>query len=307
MTDNNINLVAIHESLIAIARQAGEIMRNATGKELETDEKLNAVDVVTETDKRIEDLVHSILSKEYPTFSFVGEESYEKGVTKVTDAPTFICDPIDGTQNFIHGFPLACISLGFTLNKKPQVGVVYNPFADVLFSAIKGQGAFTVDNFSLAPGQGQGKPKQLPLSPGRKLGSLETALVGIEFGSQRDGHNFDLKLEVYKGLTASKTTGGAMAGAVRSMGSAALNICYTAAGVMDIYWEGGCYAWDVAAGWCILEEAGGKMVGGNPGKWDPAVDDRKYIAVRQGGQEEQKRIVEEFWGLMKGREMEYEH
>ncbi|KAK0704244.1 hypothetical protein B0T21DRAFT_320750 [Apiosordaria backusii] len=298
---DKIDLVAIQGTLVAIARHAGEMMRNATGKELETDEKMNAVDVVTETDKRIEDLVNSLLSKEYPTYSFVGEESYEKGVTKLTDAPTFICDPIDGTQNFIHGFPLACISLGFTHKKKPKVGVVYNPFADVLFSAIKGQGAFMVDNFSLAPGQGQGKVKSLPLSPGRKLGSLETALVGIEFGSQREGHNFDLKLEVYKKLTASKGTGGAMAGAVRSMGSAALNICYTAAGVMDIYWEGGCYAWDVAAGWCILEESGGRMVGGNPGKWDPAVDDRKYLAVREGGKEEQKRIVEEFWGLMGGR------
>lgn len=105
-------------------------------------------------------------------------------------------------------------------------------------------------------------------------------LVGIEFGSQRDGYNFDLKLEVYKELMVFKVMGGVMVGVVRSMGSVVLNICYMVVGVMDVYWEGGCYVWDVVVGWCIFEEVGGRMVGGNLGVWDLVVDDRKYIVVR---------------------------
>jgi len=84
------------------------------------------------------------------------------------------------------------------------------------------------------------------------------------------------------------------------MGSAALNLAFIATGQMDIFWEGGCWAWDVAAGWCILVEAGGIVVGGNPGEWETGVDGRVYLGVRgaEGGNKEQKQIVEEFWGVV---------
>lgn len=70
------------------------------------------------------------LSQAYPSFAFVGEESYKAGETRVTNVPTFIVDPIDGTTNFVHGFPEACISLGLAVDRTPVVGVVYNPFRD---------------------------------------------------------------------------------------------------------------------------------------------------------------------------------
>lgn len=96
---------------------------------------------------------------------------------------------------------------------------------------------------------------------------------------------------------------------MRSLGSAAMNVCAVAAGQVDLYWEGGCWAWDVAAGWCVLEEAGGRMVGGNPGGWGAEVDGRVYLAVRgsEGG-EGQEGIVREFWGVVgEGTRMVYEH
>ena len=83
------------------------------------------------------------------------------------------------------------------------------------------------------------------------------------------------------------------------MGSAALNLCEVAKGGVDVYWEAGCWAWDVCAGWVILKEAGGIIVDGNPNNWEPAVEERRYLAVRGG--EGQKEVVEELWGLMEGR------
>lgn len=236
----------------------------------------------------------------------------------MTDRPTFIVDPIDGTTNFVHGFPHACISLGFAVNKTPSVGVVYNPFQDVLYTAVRGHGAYRQRNASLAAGGELGADSpacarvRLPASEdgdGRRappLGDLSTALVATEWGSSRDGPNYDLKTAVFRRLGASPETGGAMVHGLRSLGSAALNLCAVAAGEVDLYWEGGCYAWDVCAGWCILAEAGGIVASGNPGDWQPALDARVYLAVR-GASAGQREIVEAFWKVIGEGRMEYKH
>lgn len=93
-----------------------------------------------------------------------------------------------------------------------------------------------------------------------------------------------------------------MVHSLRSLGSAALNCCAVARGDLDLYWEGGCWAWDIAAGWVIVEEAGGMVVGGNSGEWDVSVDGRRYMVVRgaEGGKG-QKEMIKEFWGAMKGK------
>lgn len=96
-----------------------------------------------------------------------------------------------------------------------------------------------------------------------------------------------------------------MVHSLRGLGSAALNLVHVASGQQDVFWEGGCWAWDVAAGWCILVEAGGIMVGGNPGEWNCEVDGRKYMAIR-GAPSGQKDIVEEMWGVIGDRKMNYE-
>ncbi|KAK0714860.1 hypothetical protein B0H67DRAFT_489594 [Lasiosphaeris hirsuta] len=311
----SINLQEIHDTLVLIAFEAGRMILAANPNDISTGTKMNSADIVTETDQAVERMITVRLKTAYPSYAFVGEETYVAGVTTVTDAPTFIVDPIDGTTNFVHSFPNACVSLGFTLHRRPAVGVVYNPFQDLLFTGIRGSGSYMQRNASLSPGSGQGPRLALPLAgqgtveggrTGPPLGDLSTALIAVEWGSQRDGENFEIKARVFRALTASKENGGSMVHSLRSLGSAALNLCACAAGQVDIYWEGGCYAWDVAAGWCILNEAGGRMVSGNPGEWDPAVDSRVYLAVR-GASEGQKELVKEFWGVIGEGKMVYKH
>ena len=237
-------------------------------------------------------MVSSRLSEKYPTFAFLGEETYKPN-TPLTDVPTFVCDPIDGTVNFVHGHPYVSISLALCLNYKPVVGVVYNPFTSTLYSAIKGQGAFL--NLTT--------PLPLKKSP-EPLPGLRNALCAVEWGSDRKGANWKIKLDTFGKLGGED---GAMVHSMRSLGSAALNFCGVAAGTLDLYWEAGCWAWDVAAGWIILEEAGGMVADANPGLWEPRVDGRRYMAVRKLGKggKTQKEIVEEFWTHVGG-EFKYE-
>ncbi|KAF2852402.1 inositol monophosphatase [Plenodomus tracheiphilus IPT5] len=281
----DINLRDIHDSLIAIAKQAGERIVSATPSTDAAGSKKNSVDLVTETDRAVETLVSTTLRQKYPQYSFMGEETYKPG-DKLTAAPTFICDPIDGTTNFVHRYPYVSISLGFAVNLEPVVGIVYNPFTQTLYSAIKGQGAFL------------NQTTRLPLSTPTPLETLNSCLVAVEWGSDRSGNDFRVKSETFKRLAATKEEGGGMVHGLRSFGSAALNLCGVASGGLDIYWEAGCWAWDVCAGWVILKEAGGMMVDANPGNWEPRIDERRYMAVR-GGQG-QKEVIEEFWSLVDG-------
>lgn len=263
-----------------------------------------AADIVTETDKAVEAHVSSTLRSRYPDFSFMGEETYKPG-QKLTDEPTFVVDPIDGTTNFVHGFPQACISLGFAVGRVPTIGVVYNPYLDTLYTAIKSKGAYQTVGKVWGLDGGQGRRSKLPLAKNpQKLGGLDTALVAVEWGSSRDDANYEIKTTVFKRLCAAKSHGGAMVHSLRSLGSAALNLCAVAAGQVDMYWEGGCWAWDVCAGWTILSEAGGLMVSGNPGNWHPEIDERKYLAVR-GAPSGQREVVEEFWGVIGDANMDY--
>ncbi|KAL2024540.1 hypothetical protein VTK56DRAFT_7583 [Thermocarpiscus australiensis] len=313
-----VNLQEVHDTLVSIAFEAGRMILAANPSSIATDTKLNAVDIVTETDQAVERMVSTRLRAAYPSFAFVGEETYQAGATRITAAPTFVVDPIDGTTNFVHGFPHACVSLGLAVDRRPAVGVVYNPFQDLLFTGIRGGGSYVQRNASLEEGKGRGERRRLPLRAGSSssaaaaaeqappLGDLSSALVAIEWGSQREGENFEVKARTFRRLAEAKERGGGMVGGLRALGSAALNLCACAAGQVDMYWEGGCYAWDVAAGWCILSEAGGRMVGGNPGDWDPELDSRVYLAVR-GASSGQKEIVEEFWRMIGDGKMDYKH
>lgn len=175
---------------------------------------------------------------------------------------------------------------------------------------------------------------QLPLrSPAPPLEGLSTALVAVEWGNERSGSNYATKTRAFAALAGasdyndSSTKGtsetrettttprkGKMVHSFRSLGSAALNCCGVARGDLDAYWEGGCWAWDVGAGWVIAEEAGAIVVGANPGEWEIAVDARRYLVVRGGeqhegkvrgaedggkrGSEQQKSFIEDFWTAM---------
>lgn len=206
------------------------------------------------------------------------------------------------------------ISLAFTLDLKPLVGIIYNPFTQKLYSAIRGKGAFLTcphipNSFPYPTVSSKAGPVQgaeyvthkLPLrQPSPPLQSLKHSLVAVEWGTHRSGPNWDAKIASFSSLAGEH---GGMAQSLRSLGSAALNMCSVAAGELDAYWEGGCWAWDVAAGWVVVVEAGGLVVGGNAGEWDIPVDGRRFLVVRGG--EGRHQFIEEFWGRLEGK-LEYE-
>lgn len=243
------------------------------------------------------------LNSKYPHYKFIGEESGANEA--LTEDPTFICDPIDGTMNYIHGHPYVSISLGLAYKMRPAVGVVYNPFHHHLYTAAPGRGAYFEDF------RGE---RRLPLtSPAPPLGGLRESLVLVEWGKEREGINWETVVDTFKNLTAKD---GGMVHDLRTFGGAALNLCTVAAGFVDMAWGGGWEAWDVCAGWAILLEAGGRIFDGNPSKAmdEPPVDGQMYLAGKspasspslgngqvlhvwqvRGASKGQEPLAEEFW------------
>lgn len=292
MTSKEVNLKDIEEFLTDLAcNKVGPIIKSKSGSQQNYELKTGSrnVDIVTSIDKQVEQIVWTTLKSQYPEFQFVGEESYVKGVTKITDDPTFIIDPIDGTTNFVHDFPFSCTSLGMTLNKEPVVGVIYNPHLDLLVTASRGNGV---------------KLNGKPFDYGAKVNSmgslqLNKSIVGLQPGSAREGSNFKCKTSTYQNLLS--VDGGFIHGS-RNLGSSAMTMAYIALGSLDAYWDGGCYAWDVCAGWCILKETGGRVVGANPEEWNVEVDNRSYLAIRGSHSiEEQEKYIKDFWSCVVGR------
>ncbi|CCC67214.1 hypothetical protein NCAS_0A06560 [Naumovozyma castellii] len=292
------DLLSIEKFVCDLAtNKVGPIIKSKSGTQQTYDLKTGSrkVDIVTVIDKQVEKLIWGELRAEYPDFKFIGEESYMKGVTRITEEPTFIVDPIDGTTNFVHDFPFSCTSIGLTVDKVPVMGVIYNPHLDLLISASKGNGVrINGKDFDYKEKiEGMG-----PLI-------LNKSVVALQPGSAREGNNFKCKLATFENLLACD--GGFIHG-FRNLGSSAMTMAYIAMGYLDCYWDGGCYSWDVCAGWCILNETGGRVVGANQSEWDIGVDNRTYLAVRGtkiGSEEDQTKYIEDFWGCVKGK-LEYD-
>ncbi|OCF34504.1 myo-inositol-1(or 4)-monophosphatase [Kwoniella heveanensis CBS 569] len=272
-----LDLDSILAFTIKLALDAGEMIRDGQQKRFASesaseDEKVNSVDLVTEVDKAVEEFITKKIKETYPDHQFIGEETF-KG-QKITDEPTWIGDPIDGTTNFIHGFPMVATSIGLAVKGVPVVGVVYNPFLDQLYSAAEGRGAYLNQKTKL-PITGKAKP----------LASLGQALIAVEYGSSRSPPALPSKVKTFQTLAAHPDQGGKMVHSLRSVGSAAINIALVASGGLDMYWEVGCWAWDVCAGTCILREAGGVLFGPKGSSLSGEVDGdlltgRKYLSVR---------------------------
>lgn len=242
---------------VELAFKAGKVILEASGQMKKVNVKESFADLVTETDKGVEKMLFDELKKRYPNDRFIGEESANKEPWTVE--PTWIIDPIDGTTNFVHTFPFSCVSIGLTVNKQSSVGVVYNPSLDRLYVAVKGQGAQMTE--------GKKEPVKLHV---RDCPSLTEALVMSEFGSQRD----DAKKEaVFRNLEAI----GWKCHGVRSLGTAALNLCSVACGHADAYYEFGLHIWDMAAAALILTEAGGYVCDTKGGPLD--MQSRRILAA----------------------------
>lgn len=144
------------------------------------DTKSGAIDFVTETDQEVERLLIEGLSKAFPDHKFIGEESVAGGARcTLTEAPTWIIDPVDGTMNFVHSFPHSCISIALFIDKLPVIGIVYNPMLNQLFTAQKGKGAYL-------------NGEKISVSGTSELGD---ALIMMEFGTSRDPERRRIILE----------------------------------------------------------------------------------------------------------------
>ncbi|MEM7081234.1 MAG: inositol monophosphatase family protein [Pseudomonadota bacterium] len=189
-------------------------------------------DYVTEVDKFVEARIIEVIKKSYPHHNFLGEES---GTTTGQDGEVeWIIDPIDGTTNFIHGFPAFAVSIAARHHGKMEAGVIYDPLRQELFTASRGNGA-TLDDRKIRVTAPQG---------------LEGTLIGTGFPYRGDPVELDNYLGMLRDVSL-KVAG------IRRAGSAALDMAYVAAGRFDGFWERGLKIWDIAAGELIVREAGG--------------------------------------------------
>ncbi|CAF1053554.1 unnamed protein product [Adineta steineri] len=232
MTEKDIDIY--YKTILDLVSLAGKVVCEGflITKRVETKE--STADLVTEFDQRVEEILIKKLQEKFPTHKFIGEESTASGIkTILSDDPTWIIDPIDGTTNFVHGFPFVAISVALAINKQVVLGVIYNPVVDHLYSAIHGKGAFK-----------NGRPikcsKQTELSLSQIIG---------EYGPTRDTHILDIKCKNLQVIIEKVHS-------IRAMGSAALNLCLIAEGCCDAYYEYGVHIWDYAAGDLIAREAG---------------------------------------------------
>lgn len=204
--------------------------------------KKGLIDLVTEADIAVEAEIRERIGRRFPAHGFLGEESGERsGGTGFR----WIVDPIDGTTNFAHGLALFCISVALEIDGQVAVGVVYDPMGDELFTAEAGQGA-------------RRNGERLRVSGVDAL--IDGLLVtGFPYTANEDRAE---QLAIFAGFLAK-------AQAVRRLGSAALDLCYVAAGRFDAFWEQNLHPWDVAAGGLIVLEAGGRVTDYRGGDFDP--------------------------------------
>jgi myo-inositol-1(or 4)-monophosphatase len=217
---------------VKAARRAGSIINRASldRTRLEVRAKRRN-DFVTQVDKAAEDAIIAILREAYPDHAILAEES---GLSETSKAEyRWIIDPLDGTTNFIHGFPQYCVSIALQHRGATAHGVIYDPVKNELFTASKGRGAFLDD-------------RRIRVA---RCDGVKEALVGTGFPF-KEVSRIDLYVRQLKGLMEGSA-------GVRRAGAAALDLAYVAAGRLDAFWEMGLAPWDMAAGALMVLEAGG--------------------------------------------------
>ncbi|MBS0545040.1 MAG: inositol monophosphatase [Proteobacteria bacterium] len=214
----------------AARRAATVINRASTQLDLLTVQSKSPNDFVTEVDHAAEKAIIEVLRDAFPGHGILAEESGETGPESEFN---WIIDPLDGTTNFIHGFPQYAVSIAQTKNGVLEHAVVYDPVSNELFTASRGSGAFLND-------------RRIRVS---RRTRLNEALLGTGFPF-RQFDNVDAYLGMFRELT-QKTAG------IRRPGAASLDLAYVAAGRLDGFWEMGLSPWDMAAGVLLIQEAGG--------------------------------------------------
>ena len=218
------------DKVIQISKIAGEIIREGFGKNFSIEYKTNLSNLVTEIDKKSEETIIDFVNKEFPTHSVLAEET---GSHNASSEYLWVVDPLDGTSNFAHGFPIFSVSIGVRKNNETVCGVVYDVMNDIVYSSEKGSGSFR-----------NGQKLQVSANDDIRKSMIVT---GFPYNvAENPDHVFERFIAFLK-----------TARAVRRLGSAAIDFCYVASGVFDGFWEVHLNPWDLCAGKLIVEEAGG--------------------------------------------------
>jgi myo-inositol-1(or 4)-monophosphatase len=216
---------------VKAARKAGALITRASfDLDKLTVRSKRQKDYVSEVDHAAEDAIISVLREAYPDHAILAEES---GKSEAKSEYLWVIDPLDGTTNFLHGFPQYCVSIGMLHKGIPTQGVIFDPNRNELFTATRGVGAYLND-------------KRIRVS---KTDRLEAALMGTGFPF-REVSNIDDYIRMMRNMMLA-TSG------IRRPGAAALDLAWVAAGRIDGFWEIGLSPWDMAAGALLVREAGG--------------------------------------------------
>jgi len=227
--------------LKTLIKQAGEILREAFYKKTSQIKHKGNIDLVTDTDIKLEKFITDTILHRFPDDAVIAEENH----FEIKEAKRkWIIDPLDGTTNFVHRFPFVNISIGIEEDEQMKYAAVFNPIFNELFYAEKGKGAFLNDKIKLA------------VSETNKISNCIVA-TGFPYDRWQRGDYY-----IKEFLAFTKTTQG-----VRRTGSAAIDLCYVAAGRFDGFFERKLKPWDMAAGSLIVSEAGGKISKYNGDKW----------------------------------------
>uniref|UniRef100_H2PQN7 Inositol-1-monophosphatase n=1 Tax=Pongo abelii TaxID=9601 RepID=H2PQN7_PONAB len=235
---------------VTLARQAGEVVCDAVKNEVNVMLKSSPADLVTATDQKVEKMLISSIKEKYPSHRNLAARG--KGV--LTDNPTWIIDPTDGTTNFVHRFPFVAVSIGFVVNKKIEFGVVYSCVEDKMYTARKGKGAFYND-------------QKLQVSQE----DITKSLLVTELGYCRTSETLRTILSNMEKLSCIPIHG------IQSVGTAATNMCIVASGGTEAFYEMRIHCWDIAGAAIIVTEAGGVLMDVTGGPFD--LMSRRIIAA----------------------------
>ncbi|MBN2430200.1 MAG: inositol monophosphatase [Acidobacteria bacterium] len=219
------------ETAVKIAAQAGDLALHYFRQGVEVRKK-GKIDLVTEADVAVEEQIVSELREEFPGHGLLREEGEAENLAEEF---VWVVDPIDGTTNFAHGYPMFCVSIGLRRQGREVAGVVYAPVLQEMFWAAEGEGAWL-------------NGRRIRVS---EVAKLEDGMLCTGFPYDVHRHYEDVLGDLERVLPAAQ--------AVRRDGSAALNLCYVAAGRFDGFWERRLHPWDTAAARVVVTEAGGRV------------------------------------------------
>lgn len=238
------------EFVIEIVRQAGHLIRENYELVHQVNRKTSEIDLVTEVDLAAERLLVGAIRERFPNHAIMAEEGH--GVQQTSEY-LWVVDPLDGTVNYAHGFPIFAVSIAVQKQGETILGVVYDPLRDELFAAEKGAGALC-----------NGRPMKVSTTD-----RLQDALLATGFPYDRATRSDNNVAEFSRLVTRVQ--------GVRRAGAAALDMAYLAAGRLDGYWEQHLLPWDWAAGALLVSEAGGLITDFTGGPW--SLDTVKIVAT----------------------------